>query len=105
MKNIPISLDEKRARLIEAYATLRGMTAGDLIAANGVESVLNQATQEYVQKALMAGEVGQDVYALVDWSSLWHGVRRELDAGRCPDSVLAGIESQAQTAKDAAVAA
>ena len=104
MKNIPISLDDTRARIIEAFAVLRGTTAGELIAANGIESTLNQATQEYVQSALKAGAIGQDVYQLVDWSSLWSGIRRELDAGRCPSSVLDALEVSAQAVQDAAAA-
>lgn len=104
MKNISIAMDDTKARIIEALAVLRGTTAGELIAQNGVDSLLNQATQEQIQTSLLAGTVGDDVKALVDWSSLWHGVRRELDAGRCPASVVEAMEVRAQAVKDAAVA-
>lgn len=36
MKNISIAMDDTKARIIEALAVLRGTTAGELIAQNGV---------------------------------------------------------------------
>lgn len=89
------------ARIIEARAILLGTTAGELIAKEGVDQCVIQATQEQIQLDHAAGTVGEDVKSLVDWSSLWQGVWREKSEGRIPESVVAAIEARAMAAMDA----
>jgi len=102
MSEIVIKIgSEPIARIIEARAIMLGTTAGELVAKEGVDQCVIQATQEQVQLDHAAGTVGEDVKALVDWSALWQGVWREKSAGRIPESVVAGIEARAVAAMDA----
>lgn len=96
MSSFEINVSEADARILNAYATIRGTTVIALIQQSGVEGAISAAIQEQIHLEIGKG-IKADVRAILiaDWNSVWNSVSQyRTKNDKVPESIVAGIESR-----------